>query len=285
MKFTHSTLALFAILSMVGCTTATDDKTYDYQLYGLNCPVQMVQVKAYEAESKFGEIVKGDLEWNGHYMAIFNPVGNLDTIKEFDDDGDLYGLERYKYNDEGKLVEVSAYDEDGSLDYRTDFEFDASGEIVKQTTTAPSYWRDTPTTQTLEFVRTENGLVEERLSKNDRLLAVLKYSKNDSTGTEYIIYDQKSNETRKGYTLLDEKGRVVEECEGDDVVCKIKWNEKNLPVYMENYTLYRNQILKMEGEMYFVEYEYDQQGNWVKQIIYEGVLKTPKTIHERVIIY
>lgn len=286
MKFTHSTLAIFAILSMVGCTTATDDKTYDYQLYGLNCPVQMVQVKAYKAESKFGDITKGALEWSGHYMVTFNSVGNLDTVKEFDYDGDLYSLERYKYNENGLLVESCTYDEDGDLEHRNDYEYNASGELTKQITTTSSYWRDTPTVTTVEFIRNESGLAEERYTKNNRLLAVLKYHKNDTTGVEFTICDQKSDETTKGYTCLDEKGRVVEENYGDGVVCKAQWNEKGLPVHTVNYTPYRNtHLMKSESEEYFIEYEYDQNGNWVKQTLYKGALKTPTTIYERVITY
>ncbi|MBO7300063.1 MAG: hypothetical protein J6U53_01485 [Tidjanibacter sp.] len=288
MKHTHYALAVLTALLLIGCNSTTDDTIYDYQLMGLNRPVQMVQVKAYEAVSKFGEVTKGNLEWYGHYSASFNEVGNLDVVNEYDDDGDLYCVERFKYNEVNKLTEQCTYDSDGDLNHSIHFEYDANGNIVKQTTTEPhwSYWGDSQTIRIVEYTIEDDSVKEERYSKNGELLAVLTYSKNDKTGSEFTIYDNKSDKSTNGHRLYNEQGRLVEEDFGEGYVSKAKWNEKNLPVHTENYDIYRNTLLSpTDGEVYFIEYEYDQQGNWVKQIIYEGVTKKPATIYERTITY
>ena len=69
----------------------------------------------------------------------------------------------------------------------------------------------------------------------------------------------------------------------------VEWNDKKLPIFLKNAHLSNNTIISLystgEENTYYVEYEYDKKGNWIKQVVYEGEIKTPLTISERVIQY
>ena len=57
-----------------------------------------------------------------------------------------------------------------------------------------------------------------------------------------------------------------------------------------NAFLYRNTMVSWyveESPEYEIEYEYDNKGNWIKQIVYEcdGDFRNPVTISERELFY
>lgn len=70
---------------------------------------------------------------------------------------------------------------------------------------------------------------------------------------------------------------------------EIRYNEKNLPVYVKGGDFYYNTgvvlVSMYENNVYYIEYEYDEKGNWIKQIVYEGEMKKPYTISDRTIVY
>ena len=100
---------LIVSLIVLWASSCNSKVFYDYERYGLNCPVKSVKVTTYKAESKFGDIVKDVLAWDGHYLAKFNTIGNLEEISWFDHEGTLYSVDQYKYNDNNKIVEIGDY--------------------------------------------------------------------------------------------------------------------------------------------------------------------------------
>ena len=103
---------LIVSLIVLLASSCNSKASYDYEEYGLNCPVKSVKVTTYNAESKFGDVVKGRLASDGHYLAKFNAIGNLEEISWFDDDGNLNSREICKYNDNNQLIENSVYYDD-----------------------------------------------------------------------------------------------------------------------------------------------------------------------------
>lgn len=276
---------LFAILFFVGC--GGGNSRYDYELYGLNAPVKSVKVLTYEADSKFGEVVKGELKFLGNYVAEFNAVGNIQSISDFDSDGDLFWVSKYKYNDNNHMIEHSSYNPEGEVEYKNTFEYVYDGEKIVSVT-QNSLYNDINTTYLYESMYDGNTIVEENTFVNGDFISKTKYLKHDVSGKEWILYDKDGVEESSGHEYYNKSGRVVSSRIGDKSF-EVKWNDKNLPIYLKNAQLYNNTLISSlldEGEsLYYVEYEYDTMGNWVRQIVFEGEMKRPVSISEREIKY
>lgn len=276
---------VFVINFMILLSSCTNKQTYDYEYYGLNCPVKSVKVTTYEAESKFGEIVKGDLEWNGHYLAIFNDVGNLESISNYDDDGDLTRVEKYKYNEDNKVTVVAYYNNDGDLDSQLMCTY--NNDHI-ESCTFKSYWNDKETITEHKYKWNGEQHIETMVFENGELSTVSKYTKDSKNCVKWITYDKDGKEISRGDETYNEYGQLVSRNEGE-LHITIKWNDKKLPILLKNAFLRNNTNISWytteEENIYHVEYEYDKKGNWIKQVVYEGEIKTPLTISERVIQY
>ena len=263
--------------------TCTNKQTYDYESYGLNCPVKSVKVNTYEAESKFGEIVKGDLARDWHYLATFNEVGNLESITDYDDDGDLSLVTKYKYNVNNQIAEVSYYSDDGDLIQQIICAYDnnqITSKIYK------TYWNDEEEITELRQKWNGEQLVERISIKNGELQAIVKYPEHNKNYAEWVEYDKDGKEISRGDETFDNNGRVVCGNYGE-LHMETQWDDKNLPTFLKNANLYYNTVVSpsLSKSIYYVEYEYDKKGNWIKQVVYEGEHKKPLTISERVITY
>ena len=86
-------------LLIISCN---DNKTTDLDFNQLNGNVASVKISTYEADSKFGEIVKGDLEYNGVSIIEFNESGYITSTSVFERNGELYSKSKYFYKEEGQ---------------------------------------------------------------------------------------------------------------------------------------------------------------------------------------
>ena len=66
-------------------------------------------------------------------------------MTKYDDDGDLYGVTKYKYNNDDNVIDASEYDEDGKLQYNQSLEY--NGSLLSKVTS------------TLKYSKEENELV------------------------------------------------------------------------------------------------------------------------------
>ena len=298
----------------VGCgsaeqTNKEDDIVYDYKLYGLDRPVKMVKVRTYEAMSKFGDVVKGELTEG--YNVSFNPVGNIELYEEYDSYGDLVRVSKCKYNDNNLLVEKANYLGDGELFRLYKREYDKDNNCIKRViysgdgalldystyeyedgniirTVNKNYYDEEEHCSVYTNKWNGGQLVETVQEYEGEYHSVFKYKRNDKKHYEGVEYDKNGEIKAECSLLLNDLGRLVKESY-NDVYREVKWNEKNLPVYLYNMDLYNNtDILYSYGDdipVYYVEYKYDKMGNWIEQIVYKGEVKKPVSISEREIIY
>ena len=312
--FSYLCPLVFALSIAVSCGTAEqknkeNDVIYDYELYGLNRPVKMVKVRTYEAMSKFGDVVKGELT-EGYNMS-FNSVGNIEVWEDYDSYGDLDYVRKYKYNDNNLLVEKASYFRDGELFRLYKNEYDKDNNCIKTVTYSGDgallyysthEYEDGNLIRTvnkdyydeeehcLVYINKWNGdkLVETVCEYDGEYNSLVKYTHYDKKHYECVEYDKNGEITAEGSLLLNDLGRLVKESY-NDVYREVKWNEKNLPVYLYNVNLYNNTNISYpygdDIPVYYVEYKYDKIGNWIEQIVYEGKIKKPVSISEREIIY
>ena len=303
----HLFSILVIALSLTSCNN-NSDKTFEYELYGLNCPVKSIDVRTYEATSKFGEIVKkslGNIYFNyeyGNYSAIFNSKGNIESFKSYDHKGNIKEETKYTYDDNGRLIECMIYFDE--LFYRKCiYEYDSKF-VVKSTETLFSKNEPIGASNIITYKNNGKQIIEENGYVGDTTIYDRTYNKeiiwkNDKE-SEYIINDLVSFYVIKGREIRNDDNLITEKNEEEIALRNIKinlyveYNNKNLPIYIKNCNI--NSILECKepsfpesfpeyDNIYYIEYEYDKKGNWIKQIVYEGKNKRPYTISGRVINY
>ena len=258
-----------------------NDRSYSYHEYGLDRPVKSVEVKTYKANSKFGEVVKDDITET--YSVEFNSVGNALKHTDFNANGDIASVLKCRYDDNDNLVENSVYDSEGDLMIRLVNDYE--GNKVVKSTTVLTYMESVYIT---DFKYNGDYVEEETCYIDGELSSKLKYTRNDKSGREWIRYSADGEEESRGVMELNKDGKITKYSIGDDKVCEMVWNEKKLPCYLRRAELYNNTMFSFdleEDREFYVEYEYDKKGNWIKQIVFEGENKIPVSISERVIEY
>ena len=298
--FTISTMCILLFVS-----SCKNEISSDCKRLGLNTTVKSVQVKTYEAESKFGEIVRGDLDWDGNYLALFDEKGNLTSITDFDDDGELDSKTVFAYDDRNRLITYTQYDWNGDVDISFEYVYDENylvklNQKIFEKVYLTEYKRNGEEIQ--ESINSVDGEIEE----------TAKYIESSLTRASYVVYDNEGKELRTVHEEYDKDGRLLKQikntgAETDTTIWiynkigyltemstieytgEIKYNDKNLPIYIKGGDLYHNTEVALgswnEDKVYYLEYEYDDKGNWIKQIVYEGEMKKPYTISDRTIVY
>ena len=300
MKGQKSHIKLFTMLCVIiGCTTNTngssnghretiskentenkDSATNDCAKLGMSQNVQSIKVSIYEAKENFDKIEKGELKEEGHYYIVFDENGCLSESSSFYSSGKHISKKRYEYKD-NKLYKETFYFR-GKLSNTTTYEYD--GKHLRSKLEV-----DNDDNKTMRFEHINNGehITEFVRYENDVKKAVFK-CKVIGNQTEIIAYNL--NGQPSGHHRIeeyDERGRQTKLIwEGNP--CEVKYNEQGLPIYLKN-------AYVSGGFVYFspfkkddirtFEYEYDEKGNWIKRIEYEGEKISPISISEQIITY
>lgn len=306
-RFIYATSILCVIFFVSGCKNKINPKTNLELNLGLNRPVKSIQVKTYWAEDKFGEIFKGELYDEENYLALFDAKGNLISITDFDEDGDVDSKTICKYDINNRITKLTVYDEDGDVSSSSEYWY--QGEyIIKEKFIG--YDGDIMLS---EYKRNGVEIQESTSTLNGELTSKRIFLESNKERHLYVEYDETGKEIRTVLREFNKKGKILKEtisCGKEDEITSysynkagyitekltssgksgvVRYNEKNLPIYVNGCSFSHNTIVLMQylydESIYYFEYEYDNKGNWIKQIVYEGENKEPYTISERVINY
>lgn len=90
------------------------------QKMNLQSKVKSISEISYEAQDKFGEIVKGEKkrEYSFDYdkLILFNQDANIIEKNSYESNGSIYQKSIYKYDNKGNLIESYWYKSDGTLE-------------------------------------------------------------------------------------------------------------------------------------------------------------------------
>lgn len=276
----HKLIILMGLSALL--TSCGNSWKYHYETYGLDRPVKSIKMNIYEATSKFGDVMKGDLE--GVSQVTFNEVGNIETIKRYDGDGDLDGVIKYKYNANNMAIEMSQYDSDGDITIKQTYEYD--GDYICSWSTSNRLYNDTPSINTTTIQRDGEKIIETTSTYNGEHSGSCKYTRYDKKRHEWTVYDKDGNETGQCYEEFDKNGNITKMCT-DGVVREVEW-KGNIPVKLKNAEPFGCTIFwssNNDESIMLAEYEFDEKGNWITQTIFEGEDKKPIRIIERTINY
>lgn len=220
----------------------------------LNGRIKSIKESSFEAVEKFGEISKGNIV-SSEYL-LFNREGNKTEENSYKPDRSLNSRSTYEYDDKGNQIKVNSYKPDGSLGFRDTFEYDDKGNQIELN----SYKPDGSLNLRWTFEYDDKGnQIELNAYKSDGSLDFRHTSEYDDKGNEIELnaYESDGSLNSKWTYKYDDKGNRIE--------ASAYYSDRGLIPEIT------------------YQYEFDEQKNWIKQIVFENGI--PKKIIEREIEY
>lgn len=307
----YNLICLF-FLAFASCTTKSNLEN-SFEQYGLNQKVKSIRVLAYKAESKFGEIHKGELIGGlDDYQIIFDNNGLVEEKINFNGKGNMSNKEVYTYDEKYRVIKVVHWGVTPSGSREDEELLTYDGNFIK------SYeFHGGLNTGNYKQLYKNNGIgiTEIAYYKNDNLTSIEKYELNkdlpikcieyDASGkrighVEYrynedellinqVYYDVDGKEVYSWACAYNKDGKPIKKTNlaFDDKEIVIEYNEKGLIYSITNAIALTDGTLQenIVTDINFYDYEYDENGNWIKRISYEGKAKIPDSVTERTIVY
>ncbi len=287
MKYLYPALALFLLASCSKEKKPVDYSKSDWEAFQLKGHVEAVSEKSFAIDSLGNKTAKRE-NFSDHDTDLqFDNNGRLILEKKMLANGSLF--EQTKFKGKNQMMEYIQY-ANGTPTVKTTYKWDKTGKINLEVS------RNNMDNSLIErtVIRAEKGFPEEKTTYNGQNLVSdrIEYLYDNDTiiiaenlylNKEIVQYrnlieykdKKKSAETKSdinGKTI----SRITYEYDGDKLVSKINYNDKNEVDYYEkfeydakgNMTM-RASYTPFDGEMHD-EYEYDSNNNKTSWTIYKG---------------
>lgn len=222
-------ILVFAIL----LTSCSSNKN-DLEELNLKGKIWKLKETRYEGEEKFGKYQIGDKRYYGHQFYVFNEEGNLLESQQLDRKGEIESVSKYSYDKSGNCTEITTYEDDEVVQKQVNQIADNQVVEVKV------FDDEGNLTEKYQYDYSGSDISGGKIFKGDGSLDLT--FKNELSGgllTKQIVKDSLDQITSI---------RTYERnTEGDIVTQKIE--------YPKDTTEYA----------YTFQYDYDEQGNWLKQ--------------------
>lgn len=261
-------------------------KETDWHEMKLQGKVQSLREACYKAKWISGKIEKGkkqkeNLDGTDAY-TVFNNDGRTIEVDEFND-GTVLKKTEYVYDNKGIMSEVYSYNANDTLTSKHKYlnTYDDKGNLV----TRIHLRADSSVDNKFTFVYNGSGnLVEYTQYRHGTDLIVKEICSYDNKGnmTEDIIYKPDGKIDWRFSYKNDDKGNRLE--------ANVYKGKKFIIKYINAYDTYGNETevdwCKESGKpyrKYYMKYEYDSHGNWIKQTAFKK--DKPIYIFERELTY
>ena len=210
----------------------------DWERENLYGEVKILTESSYQAEEKSGEIVIGELEKKITYQ--FDSKGNKIERLIYNADQELLSKAQYQFDSQGNMIEEAVYSVDGELYLKTKIAYDSQSNAIEEA------WYDGDGVSTGKFKHqydSQGNAVETAwYDEGGELVQNQKYQV-DSKGnkTEQASYDADGQLQSNYKCQYDSQGNMIE---------KIGYDADGEP----------------NGRLYKHQYEFDETGNWIKEI-------------------
>jgi hypothetical protein len=215
---------------------------------------------------------------NERFVAInqYNSLGQLIECSTFEKEGQLYLRYMYSYNAGGQDLESKVYSNTGILVEKVNYLYDGNGALMEQTQELEEgkfgyryvYKHDTVGNEIEKISYRFDGSIESKVNSDYDIYSNLVTTKGDGFQSEFEY---------------NKKGNLVQEVEMEGAVFKFR----SIYTYDVYDNLLKSDFFNGKGDHFFGSsyiYEYDQQGNWIKETKY-NFDNFAETIRERTISY
>lgn len=293
----HHSIAFFiTTISLVFLHTSCNDKPRDNSLKRLNLKGKVESLKEipYEAIERFGIIEKGKISRNHsqfeHYKILFNNKGNVKIRYTYDSEGKT--IEKYTsiYDDNDWLIEsqkhTNRYTTFGNLDYKWIYKYDEKGNQIESS----KFNYDGQLDMMEKHKNDSNGNAFQTDNYNSDGRLVLQWQSEYDEKGNMVLRKGYDSEGRLFWTLTSKynrRGNLVEMTSVLlDARLKGSLDKKETFKYDEFGNKIEHNTYSIDGRLISKEsyiYDFDEIGNWIRQIIYKD--NTPICVVERTIKY
>lgn len=247
----------------------SNDRTYSYKYDSLGNKVEKVfytpdgninMKYVYSYDDKGNLINESEYFADGllanRYTYLFDERGNLTEYNDFLGKT-LDKRHLYVFDENGNEIEWHIYNSNGELERKWERSFDSRGNMTKE-----------------KMLNSEGKLTEKSINKYDK----------DGNKTDEIGIDSEGRYIVKIKNKYDNQGHITESNFNTYLYGNIKG--KNTFTYDKDGNLTQENLIKSTGkhnEIRKVEYKYDDNKNWIEQILLENEI--PKILVERIIEY
>jgi hypothetical protein len=228
-------ISLILILTLSSCG---DKQISDLEKYNINGSVWKIEQINYKGQEKFGQIEKGEKNYEGHYLYIFNDLGLIVENHSIDYYGNSDKVLKYFYNDENINTHINTLKKNKIINKQVNLI--RKNKIVK----SELYDKEGKLDISYEFKIKNNKIIESKVFNENNVYigSILNEYKNDK-----LVKIKHKDSVGEYWKLLD----FIENSYGDTQKTTI-----NYPLDSSSYS-------------YNYKYEYDNYNNWIKQIEYD----------------
>jgi len=169
-----------------------------------------------------------------------------------------------EYDKSGHIIENASYTGDGVIDSKTVSKYDDNGHKIEEML----FMTDEEVSEHTYIERNGKGIItKEKIKFFDGSHSIKTYDWNDaSTEVTITTVDEDGEFEEKEFVKQDDKGNVLEHCYFDE---RAKLKEKIVNIFDVEYRLSNRKEFDISSQIKFErEYEYDEKGNVLKQVIY-----------------
>ena len=259
-------------------------KKSDLEKLGFKGKVKSVETIYYYAVEKSGKITKGDTSTKAFYL--FNKQGNLqEKLTDF-----YYGSQyktKYVYDSQNNLIQNYIYDSYGDLDKKIIYKNDNKGNKIEELI----YDENDSLIKKYTYVYDLRGNLKKEFEYNPQGLKSKKTYKYDLKGNLKKEKFYRSNGELDGKYIYkyDSQGKVIAKYWFTTKVwLTLKLTYKNTYKYNSQGDLIEEILYKNDGSIEnkrSYEYEYDNQGNWIRAIEYDTKEKPQYIIIRKIEYY
>jgi hypothetical protein len=279
-KLVLLSLFLFCLYGPIWSQDIKKKKT-DIEEGGLFGKVKQVKLNCFAADEKSGNAIEDNRCDDNNYLIIYNDKGNAIEVSVHSS-GWRNEKKLFKYDNDRNLIELNIFDASNDLSGSYKYNYDVSG----NKTGSKYYGTDNSfkKRESYKYDNKGNAIEQIEYNSNDRLILrhVYKY---DGKGNqvESSTYSSLASLEERYTHKYDDKGNRIETNAYDsngNLESKGTWTYDKYNNPIQNNWFNKKGVL---SSAYRYEYEYDQQGNWIKKIEFEK--NVPQKVILREIIY
>jgi antitoxin component YwqK of YwqJK toxin-antitoxin module len=206
-------------------------------------------------------------------VTTYDEAGNRLAAVTMDPDGNPLAQTVFRYDDQGNLLEEASYDAAGTETRRVTYERNADGDVVVWEV----YVAGALDERNEVDYNAQGQQVEEREYEDGQLTALTTYPEPGRV-SETVSYDEEGQV--EGTRTATEGEHGTERWEIYDADGNLEWDMTW--TYDPNGLILERREVDGEGDeiVYTHEYEFDDNGNWIRMVVTEEYKDIPATTYE-----
>lgn len=252
--------------------------------YEASGPVKSIRTSGYNAVEKFGELSEGAVLYDDDVNTLieFNKDGDVTELSKLDYKGNLLEKNISKYDSNGKIIGSTNYDGNGDEIGRSVYTYNEDDKIIKVVfynksgkvkSIQENEWKGNKQIKRIFTNEYEKGNYSEYEYDGSKLVRTVEYDKDGKKTGRYEEYE--NGDVSKINKFVNPK-----------FTTSLSYNEKGLCSAIINGHLSSIGIYSLvDGVSRIYEYEFDDQGNWIKRVEREKDSKKATCIIVREIEY